>query len=454
MAVGAGDVAAAGFVFLPAAVRAAARKSIRTRCVRGHRRDCRSGSAVVRCAVRLAGASFPRRRDAPRGGYDAMVGTCCARVEHVVRGSPDPAHAATEGLQESGRPAVGGSGEVGRPAPNAARETCAERAAATHAAHVNGPPVYYAGDYYTLGVFGKLRLSIGYYIDSLTICMFCLVTLIASCIHFYAMGYMHDELHEVTDHEVTLRDGSHLKRRGRYSRVLPVHVPVLLQHAGAGAGRQHRDGVRVLGIGGHLLVLPDRLLHRAQERLQRGEQGVHRQPRGRLRHDHRPDGPVGRAGHVCVRRHGAGRRGRQQTHRAGHLQPGSLRRELLDPHAGRLGATVRPRRGGQDRPRDWGRKPARSRSNRRSRPRWRRGAAAVRTARGRVMVTACWCWPGSAFSAAAWARAPSSRCTSGCRTRWKARRPCRPSSTRRRWSRPASIWWAVSSPCSRRRCCW
>lgn len=86
-----------------------------------------------------------------------------------------------------------------------------------HAAHAAGPA--YAGDYYTLGVFGKLRLTIGYYIDSLTVIMFCMVTLIASCIHFYAIGYMHEETdEEVTDHEVTCKDGSHLKRRGRNSR--------------------------------------------------------------------------------------------------------------------------------------------------------------------------------------------------------------------------------------------
>ena len=48
----------------------------------------------------------------------------------------------------------------------------------------------------------------------------------------------------------------------------------------------------LLGTGRHLLLLPDRLLHRAQERLDRGQQGVHRQPRRRLRHDHRPDGPL------------------------------------------------------------------------------------------------------------------------------------------------------------------
>ena len=63
-----------------------------------------------------------------------------------------------------------------------------------------------------------MKLTIGYYIDSLTIAMFCMVTLIASCIHVYAMGYMHDELHDYTDHEVHMADGSHLTRPGRYHR--------------------------------------------------------------------------------------------------------------------------------------------------------------------------------------------------------------------------------------------
>ena len=92
--------------------------------------------------------------------------------------------------------------------------------------------------------------------------------------------------------------------------VLPVPVAVLLQHARAGAGRQHGDGVRVLGTGRHLLVLPDRLLHRTAERLERGQQGVHRQPRRRFRDDHRPDGPLGQPGHVRLRRRVGHRRGR------------------------------------------------------------------------------------------------------------------------------------------------
>lgn len=73
-------------------------------------------------------------------------------------------------------------------------------------------------NWYTLAEFGSLQLTIGYYIDTLTVIMFTMVTLIASCIHFYAVGYMHEELHDVTDHEVTLSDGSHLTRPGRFHR--------------------------------------------------------------------------------------------------------------------------------------------------------------------------------------------------------------------------------------------
>ena len=41
--------------------------------------------------------------------------------------------------------------------------------------------------------------DIGYYIDSLTVAMFCMVTLVASCIHVYSIGYMHGELSDVID---------------------------------------------------------------------------------------------------------------------------------------------------------------------------------------------------------------------------------------------------------------
>ena len=48
--------------------------------------------------------------------------------------------------------------------------------------------------------------------------MFCMVTLVASCIHVYSLGYMHDELDDVTDPLAPLADGQPLRRRGRFYR--------------------------------------------------------------------------------------------------------------------------------------------------------------------------------------------------------------------------------------------
>jgi NADH:ubiquinone oxidoreductase subunit 5 (subunit L)/multisubunit Na+/H+ antiporter MnhA subunit len=104
-----------------------------------------------------------------------------------------------------------------------------ESSAESHAEHADEhgqvPPAYSGefnvpilGSPWVLGSFGDLRLSISYYIDALTVCMFCMVTFIATLIHIYAMGYMHDELEDYDDHEVTMADGQHLHRPGRYSR--------------------------------------------------------------------------------------------------------------------------------------------------------------------------------------------------------------------------------------------
>ena len=79
-------------------------------------------------------------------------------------------------------------------------------------------PVAYSGDWYTLYHGGNLKLTIGWYIDALTVLMFVVVTCIATCIHIYAAGYMHDELHDVTDHEVHLAGGKDLHRPGRFFR--------------------------------------------------------------------------------------------------------------------------------------------------------------------------------------------------------------------------------------------
>lgn len=87
-----------------------------------------------------------------------------------------------------------------------------------HGSSGKGQTVY-SGTIYTLATFGSLTLSIDYYIDSLTIVMFAMVTLIATCIHLFAMGYMSDELtEEYVDHHVHMSDGSHLHRPGRFYR--------------------------------------------------------------------------------------------------------------------------------------------------------------------------------------------------------------------------------------------
>ncbi len=78
------------------------------------------------------------------------------------------------------------------------------------------PPL--SGEWYTLAEFGLLRLSISYYIDSLTLCMYCMVTLVATCIHVYSFGYMHEELSDVTDSLAVLGNGQPLRRRGRFHR--------------------------------------------------------------------------------------------------------------------------------------------------------------------------------------------------------------------------------------------
>jgi len=79
-------------------------------------------------------------------------------------------------------------------------------------------PKFYSGTFYELARFGSLRLSLDWYIDSLTLLMFTMVTFIATCIHIFAIGYMKDELtEEYEDHEVHTSHG-HFSRPGRFHR--------------------------------------------------------------------------------------------------------------------------------------------------------------------------------------------------------------------------------------------
>jgi NADH-quinone oxidoreductase subunit L len=62
------------------------------------------------------------------------------------------------------------------------------------------------------------ELTLGYRIDSLSCIMFCMVTFIATLIHIFSIGYMHDELAPmVEDHHVHTESG-HFRRRGRFGR--------------------------------------------------------------------------------------------------------------------------------------------------------------------------------------------------------------------------------------------
>jgi proton-translocating NADH-quinone oxidoreductase chain L len=77
-------------------------------------------------------------------------------------------------------------------------------------------PKAFSGTFYELARFGALRLSLDWYIDSLTLVMFTMVTFIATCIHCFAIGYMKDELtEEYEDHQVHSRHG-HFTRPGRF----------------------------------------------------------------------------------------------------------------------------------------------------------------------------------------------------------------------------------------------
>ena len=76
----------------------------------------------------------------------------------------------------------------------------------------------FSGTFYQLAKFGSLKLSLDWYIDSLTLVMFTMVTFIATCIHIFAIGYMKDELtEEYEDHEVHTSHG-HFTRPGRFHR--------------------------------------------------------------------------------------------------------------------------------------------------------------------------------------------------------------------------------------------
>jgi len=126
--------------------------------------------------------------------------------------APPPAHHAEE-HHAAAHFVVAAEGEA---AAEHADHAADHHHAESHAAPYSGP---YFGTFYRLAQFGPLNISLDWYIDSLTLLMFTMVTLIATCIHVFAIGYMSDELtEEYVDHEVHTSDGHHLHRPGRFHR--------------------------------------------------------------------------------------------------------------------------------------------------------------------------------------------------------------------------------------------
>ncbi|MEP3482326.1 MAG: NADH-quinone oxidoreductase subunit L [Fuerstiella sp.] len=77
----------------------------------------------------------------------------------------------------------------------------------------------WSGQIYEVAAFGQYRLTIDYYIDSLTMSMLLMVTFVATCVHVFAFSYMQDELTEkYVDHEVVTSRGEHVHRTGRFHR--------------------------------------------------------------------------------------------------------------------------------------------------------------------------------------------------------------------------------------------
>lgn len=141
----------------------------------------------------------------------ALFGVWLPNHGTSISGEHDKEHAAappTAPKDQSVSPRVKLAAFNADPAHDAVHDERSEHG--SHSTHAVVPPPSHSGEWYLLGKFGELRIGIGYYIDALTIVMFSMVTFIATCIHFYANGYMHDELHAVTDREVLV----HKKQSG------------------------------------------------------------------------------------------------------------------------------------------------------------------------------------------------------------------------------------------------
>ena len=241
-----------------------------------------------------------------------------------------------------------------------------------------------------------------------------MVTLISSCIHVYSFGYMHEELHDVTDPLAKLANGQPLHAPRPFSSLLPISVAVLLQHAGAGPIAGNLAMVfafwELVGICSYLLIgfyIERKSASNAANKAfivnRVGDFGM-------IIGSDAVD--LGQPGNIFVRRFdGCGRH-----FPARRLQPGSsglvtiVHRSFPTawsgwPHVDEIAKIVAasaPNRAA-----------AETRRFEAQIPDWRRATD---------MAMACWSLPAWASSAVASARARSSRCMSGCLTQWKVPR--------------------------------
>src|SRR5262249_25333314 len=62
------------------------------------------------------------------------------------------------------------------------------------------------------------ELQLRYRVDSLTVVMFLMVTLVGTLIHVFSIGYMSEELQPIVEDHQVHTDHGHLRRRGRFGR--------------------------------------------------------------------------------------------------------------------------------------------------------------------------------------------------------------------------------------------
>ncbi len=149
-------------------------------------------------------------------GWEALKPT-----EHGHHAAAEDAHHGDEHHKEAHAKSDAHPAGEEHPEKGADRPADALAAAPADHAHDDGHSKsrgVYFGTFYRLASFGPLQITLDYYIDSLTLVMFTMVTFIATCIHLFAIGYMKDELtEEYEDHEVHTSHG-HFTRPGRFHR--------------------------------------------------------------------------------------------------------------------------------------------------------------------------------------------------------------------------------------------